>query len=170
MGQPPAPAILATTLTTSPSLLAYTGGAGFSPHQDSPAYIGLARSHVSVMVCVDDSTLANGCLQVSPGRYSEGEVALDASGVITAEAAARLQWRAVECSAGDVVLFDGYLPHRSDSNDSDRARRGMFLTYNRASEGDQRRAYYEAKHRGAQGFNAGAAISFQGDFRGVVVD
>ena len=94
------------------------------------------------MVCVDASTIANGCLEVSPGRYSKGEIPLDFSGVITAEAADKLLFRPVECNAGDIVLFDGYVPHRSDSNNSDGARRGMFITYNKGTQGDHREEYY----------------------------
>jgi len=35
-----------------------------SSPQDSPAYIGLAEDHISVMVAVDAATEQNGCLQV----------------------------------------------------------------------------------------------------------
>jgi hypothetical protein len=35
---------------------------------DSVAYIGLAQSHISVMVAVDPATEENGCLFVAPGQ------------------------------------------------------------------------------------------------------
>ena len=147
------------------------GGAGFAAHQDSPAYIGLADRHISVLVAVDEFTEANGCLQVAQGGgWEKGQVALTTDGVVTPEAEAGMTWRPLECHPGDVVLFSGYLPHRSESNTTASSRRGLFLTYNPRSEGDLHAEYYRAKHDGALGFSSGAKISFQNDFKGVVVD
>ena len=147
------------------------GGAGFAAHQDSPAYIGLADHHISVLVAVDEFTGENGCLQVAQGGvWEKGQVALTADGIVTPEAEAGMSWRPLECRPGDVVLFSGYLPHRSESNTTASSRRGLFLTYNPRSEGDFHSEYYRAKHSGALGFSSGAKISFQNDFKGVVVD
>lgn len=52
------------------------GGGGFLAHQDSVAYIGLAKQHISAMVAVDAAVEENGCLFVAPGRWSEGQVRL----------------------------------------------------------------------------------------------
>ena len=46
---------------------------------------------------------------------------------------------------GDVLFFDSYAPHGSAPNLTDRQRRILYLTYNLASDGDHRRAYYAAK-------------------------
>lgn len=146
------------------------GGAGFAAHQDTPAYIGLANSHISVMVAIDAATLENGCLQVSAGRYSKGQIPLTPSGVVQPAFDATLKYDYVECAPGDLLFFDGYVPHRSESNRSRASRRAMFLTYNRASEGDFHAQYYAAKHSAKQGFDKGKTISFQGDFLGKVVD
>jgi len=146
------------------------GGAGFSAHQDTPAYIGLATSHVSCMVAVDAATKQNGCLQFSAGRYGKGDIPLTETGIVQPEFDAKLNYSFVECKAGDVVFFDGYVPHRSEANKSSANRRAMFLTYNKASEGDFHTQYYEAKHANKQGFDKGKTISFQGDFQGHVVD
>jgi len=69
-----------------------------------------------------------------------------------------------------LFFFDGYLPHRSDANNSHKNRRAMFLTYNKQAEGDFHKQYYEAKHASSQGFDSRKTISFQGDFQGKVVD
>jgi ectoine hydroxylase-related dioxygenase (phytanoyl-CoA dioxygenase family) len=71
---------------------------------------------------------------------------------------------------GDVFIFSGYLPHRSATNKSNFARRALFLTYNRKSEGDFHTDYYAAKHSGREGFDPTKAISFQGDFQGKLVE
>lgn len=145
------------------------GGAGFSAHQDSPAYIGLADDHISVMIAVDDSNRANGCLQVASGTFVKDQIKLTASGILLKEEEEKLKFDHIECVAGDILFFGGYTPHRSDGNTSQRNRRAIFLTYNPASQGDHHAAYYIAKQEGKQGFNAGHTISFQGDFQGTII-
>ena len=147
------------------------GGAGFAAHQDSPAYIGLAEDHVSVMVAVDDATPENGCLQVCPGKWSaRSNVPLTDKGVVTPEAEAEMEFVPVPAKAGDVLFFNGYIPHRSNANMSDKNRRAIFLTYNPLCQGDHHTAYYAAKHSNVQGFDGAHTISFQGDFQGKIVD
>ena len=146
------------------------GGAGFAAHQDSPAYIGLADDHISVMIAVDESNRANGCLQVAGGAYVKDQVKLTATGILLKEEEDKLNFEDVECTAGDVLFFGGYTPHRSEGNSSLSSRRAIFLTYNPLSQGDHHEAYYLAKQKGVQGFDAGHAISFQGDFQGTIVE
>ena len=45
-------------------------------------------------------------------------------------------------SAGDIALFDSYIPHRSHPNTSDRPHDAMYITYNRLSEGSHREDYF----------------------------
>ena len=146
------------------------GGAGFACHQDTPAYIGLAQNHISVLIAVDACTILNGCLQVAAGQWSAGMVPLTADGTVTPEAEAGMVFQHVECEPGDAVFFSGYLPHRSESNRSEASRRAVFVTYNPLREGDLHDEYYAAKHRGMHGFSSAKAISFQNDFLGTIVD
>jgi len=55
------------------------------------------------------------------------------------------EYRAITAAPGDVVFFDCYVPHGSPANYSDAPRRNVYLTFNRAADGDQRMAYYEDK-------------------------
>ena len=48
---------------------------------------------------------------------------------------------------GDVVFFDSYVPHQSGPNLSPEARRVLYVTYNRLSEGDHRARYYADKRK-----------------------
>lgn len=146
------------------------GGSGFAAHQDTPAYIGLAEDHVSVMVAVDRSTLENGCLHVAPGVYKKDQIKLNERGILTPEEDAKLKYIPVECAPGDIVFFTGYIPHRSEANKSANGRRAAFLTYNPLSQGNYHEEYYRAKHEGVKGFNGAHALSFQGDFMGKIVD
>jgi 2-aminoethylphosphonate dioxygenase len=104
-------------------------------------------------------------LKVSPGRHKEGILA-HKSGVIAPEVDATMKYQHVIVSPGDVVLFDSYLPHRSDENTTNTWRRLAYLTYNPSSEGNHREAYYKAK---AAVMKTGA-ISINLDFGGKIVD
>jgi len=51
----------------------------------------------------------------------------------------------LEADPGDVIFFDCYVPHGSPPNDSNKNRRNVYLTFNKASDGDLRARYYEDK-------------------------
>jgi ectoine hydroxylase-related dioxygenase (phytanoyl-CoA dioxygenase family) len=142
------------------------GGAGFSPHQDQPAY-PFVESVLSVMIAADDATVENGCLYVADGRHDR-VLAQDDRGCLAADVVASLAWHPVELRAGATLFFHALTPHRSGPNRSDRDRRALYPTYNGASEGDLRAAYYEAKR---EAFLAPASedrvrLSLIGDFEG----
>lgn len=147
----------------------HPGGGGFAPHQDAAAY-RFVDHHISAMVPVDHATVVSGCLHFAPG-FDEGRMETDERGRLTPEVVERLEWTAVELDPGDVVLFDSYTPHFSDTNRSSGARRALYLTYNAASRGDFRQRYYEDKEaemaRAGQTF-AGerVRISISDDFLG----
>ncbi|KAJ8599157.1 hypothetical protein CTAYLR_008307 [Chrysophaeum taylorii] len=140
------------------------GGGGFLCHQDATAYATdkLATRHVSALVAVDAATVENGALQISPGRHNEGIFPND-RGVVRDDV--DLDFSHVLVDPGDVVLFDSYLPHKSDANTTDTWRRSAFLTFNSADEGDFHEAYYAKK---AEVIQQGA-ISINLDFGGTIV-
>ena len=90
------------------------------------------------MISVDATTLENGCLEMAPGYHKQGLIGE--------------QWKPLEEDAldyvliptepGDAVFFDSFAPHRSKPNMTQQARRVLYVTYNRLSEGDHRRQYY----------------------------
>ncbi len=143
------------------------GGAGFSPHQDAPAY-PLIDVHVSAMVAVDDADETNGCLEVVT-RCFDAVLPTDARGCIRSDVVAELEWQPVPVHAGQTLWFHSRTPHRSAANRSPRPRRALYPTYNAASEGDRRAEYYAAK---LAAFAAGhadherARVSLIGDFEG----
>lgn len=119
------------------------GGAGYSPHQDAPAYPFIA-SHISCMVAVDDATLANGCLEVVPAMHRD-VLPTDAAGCIAPDVVAALDWEPVEVPAGWTLWFHSRTPHRSSPNLSAEPRRALYPTYNALAEGDMRADYYREK-------------------------
>jgi 2-aminoethylphosphonate dioxygenase len=121
-------------------------GAGFAPHQDAPAFTTFGQTfHITVMVAVDPSTTENGCLEVVEQLHGTGVLPQAADGTLDAAWVAKQRWVPVEMAPGDVLMFDSYMPHRSGPNLSDRPRRALYVTYNRASAGSYRDAYFAQK-------------------------
>lgn len=141
------------------------GGAGFAPHQDARAY-KFVDTHLSAMVAIDAATVENGCLEVVAGWHHE-LLDVDADGCIHPELVERFVWRPVAMEPGDVLWFHSRTPHRSGPNVTRRTRRALFCTYNAASLGDLRSAYYADKvaYFEARG-NATHRVSTIGDFQG----
>jgi hypothetical protein len=147
------------------------GGAGYAPHQDAPAY-RFVQTHVSCMVAVDDSLVANGCLEVVSGKHQE-LLPMDDVGCIHPDIADSFDWAPVEVRAGETLWFHSRTPHRSGPNLGPTPRRALYPTYNAASEGDLRAAYYEQKRAelAAAGSGSGrVAVSLIGDFQGRPVE
>lgn len=143
------------------------GGAGYAPHQDAPAY-RFVQTHVSCMIAVDDALVGNGCLEVVSGRHHD-LLPVDDAGCIRADVVAAMAWDPVEVRAGEVLWFHSRTPHRSGPNPGPLPRRALYPTYNAASEGDLRAAYYEQKARElseAGGASDRVAVSLIGDFQG----
>lgn len=146
------------------------GGAGYSPHQDAPAY-PFIDTHVSCMVAVDDATVANGCLEVVSGRH-DAVLPMDDRGCIAAEVVADLEWVPAELRAGQTLWFHSRTPHRSGPNLSDRNRRALYPTYNAEREGDLRDQYYRTKlaELATRNGDGRVVVSLIGDFEGRPVD
>lgn len=142
------------------------GGAGYSPHQDAPAYPFVQR-HVSCMVAVDDSLVANGCLEVVSGHHHE-LLPTDEAGCIREDVVAGLAWDPVEVRAGETLWFHSRTPHRSGPNLGRTPRRALYPTYNALAEGDLRAAYYDQKRvqLARAGETEHVAVSLIGDFQG----
>jgi NADH:ubiquinone oxidoreductase subunit len=144
------------------------GGAGYSPHQDAPAY-PFIDSHVSCMVAVDDSTLANGCLEVVESMHHE-VLPTDDHGCVRPDLVASMVWRSVEVPAGWTLWFHSRTPHRSGANTSTVPRRALYPTYNARSEGDLRAEYYREKQArfaaGSGRADGKVQVSLIDDFQG----
>jgi len=121
------------------------GGAGYAPHQDAVAY-RYVNHHVTCLVAVDDMTPDNGCLEFAPG-HQDGLIPPNEVGCIDPKIAQTLTWTPVPMPAGGLLFFSSKAPHRSGANRTDTPRRAIYLTYNAASEGDLRQAYYDDRAR-----------------------
>lgn len=124
----------------------FPGGKGFKAHQDAPAFSSFGQKyHITVLVPIDPFTVTNGCLEVVEGRNRD--LLPQLNGEIHPNSEQELDWQPLPCGMGDVLLFDSYLPHRSHKNNTDMPRRGLYITFNRESEGNHRSDYYELKRQ-----------------------
>jgi hypothetical protein len=170
---------VASTLLEHPAVLykekinyKLSGGAGYAPHQDAPAY-RFVDQHVSCMVAIDDATVDNGCLEVVSGMHHE-ILEQDERGCIAGPVVASMSWETVELRAGQTLWFHSRTPHRSGPNHTTTDRRALYPTYNALSEGDLRDRYYAQKltefaaatAATADGRPAGVKVSLIDDFEG----
>lgn len=123
------------------------GGDGFRTHQDVQAgWDAYASLHITAMLSVDRTTAENGCLELAPGEHRRGLIGQSWQ-PLTEHDVADMSFMSCPTDPGDAVFFDSYVPHRSAPNRTADARRVLYITYNRSSEGDQRERYYADKRR-----------------------
>jgi len=116
-----------------------TGGDGFKAHQDVQAgWDKYASLHITALISVDQCTIENGCLEMAPGYHRSGLIG-DEWKPLEDDA---LVYKPITTEPGDAIFFDSFAPHRSEPNLTNQARRVLYVTYNRLSEGDSRTQYY----------------------------
>lgn len=123
------------------------GGDGFKEHQDVQAgWDDYASLHITAMIAIDETNADNGSVEMIPGMHKQGLLG-QMWAPLTDDDTANADYRPVHCQPGDAVFFDSYAPHRSKPNNTDHARRVLYITFNRASEGDHRAQYYSDKRK-----------------------
>jgi len=120
-------------------------GQGFAPHQDiQPGWDSYASYLISILVTVDPSNEQNGCLELAAGHHQRGWLG-ERMQPLSPEQLNGVEFVKLPTTPGDIVLFDCFTPHQSAPNLTNEARRNLYLTYNRASEGDHRQKYFADK-------------------------
>lgn len=123
------------------------GGDGFKAHQDAQAGWNVYASfYITALVSIDAATIENGCLEVAAGWHDKGLVGDEWTPLGEGETAGMV-FEPYPTQPGDAMFFDSFAPHRSGPNLTDSARRVLYVTYNRASEGDHRAAYFADKRK-----------------------
>ena len=123
------------------------GGDGFKEHQDVQAgWDEFAELHITAMIAIDETNEANGSLEMIAGMHKQGVLG-SMWAPLTDEDTRHVDYVPVHCQPGDAVFFDSFAPHRSQPNRTDKARRVLYITYNKKSEGDSRAKYYADKRR-----------------------
>jgi hypothetical protein len=122
-------------------------GGAYALHRDLPYWLGDAddaHRMITVLLALDDSTAANGALEVLPGShliedppYKESDLEFERNEV-DPERMDTSAMVPVELTAGSAVFFGPMLIHRSGHNPSSTDRRALLYTYQRAGQRDQR--------------------------------
>jgi ectoine hydroxylase-related dioxygenase (phytanoyl-CoA dioxygenase family) len=98
------------------------------------------------MITIDETTLENGCLEIAHWPHRQQMIG-DLWRPLQPEQLAGIEFIPYPSKPGDMMLFDSYLPHRSAPNRTDSPRRVLYVTYNRATDGDHRERYYADKRK-----------------------
>ncbi|HEY1187192.1 MAG TPA: phytanoyl-CoA dioxygenase family protein [Gemmata sp.] len=125
------------------------GVKGYGLHQDWIAWDGFPESFLTVLIPFDSANRDNGCTVVYPGYHHNGSLSAKDGHYHELPADTVDEVRAVPLllEPGDVAVFGGFTPHRSDPNVSDRWRRQLYLSYNARSDGgEQRERRYREFH------------------------
>ncbi|MGH6948610.1 MAG: phytanoyl-CoA dioxygenase family protein [Kiloniellales bacterium] len=123
------------------------GGDGFKAHQDSQAgWDDYADFFVTALVSIDVATEQNGCLEMAAGWHDRGLVGALWK-PLDEQQTAGMRFVACPTEPGDAIFFDCYAPHRWAPNFTEAQRRVLYVTYNRASAGDQRARYFADKRK-----------------------
>lgn len=123
------------------------GGGGFTPHQDiQPGWDRYATYFVSVLVAIDPNTIENGCLELAAGHHRRGLIGRRWE-PLEGDELRGLEFVPYPMEPGDVAFFDCFTPHQSQPNLTAQPRRNIYLTFNRASEGDFRERYFADKRK-----------------------
>jgi len=125
------------------------GAKGYDLHQDYISWKGFPRSFTTVEIALEAANRANGCTEVFPGYHQRGYLAPEDGdyhpvppGIVTAANGVLL-----ELEPGDIAVFGAFTPHRSAPNRSNGWRRQLYLSYNGASDGGERRTeHYREFH------------------------
>ncbi len=132
------------------------GGRGYEAHRDGhfwwqnssgkrmPGWGAYAREFVSAALFLDDATRENGCLEVAKGMHILNSADIDCH-PLSIEQVNAMKFTSLPVSAGDMIVFDARLPHRSGVNRTNQPRRALNFTYNQLSEGDHRQRYFKDK-------------------------
>jgi phosphatidylglycerophosphate synthase len=121
------------------------GGTGFEPHQDQQAgWSVYAPIFVTALVCIDPAGPENGCLEIADTPRFKGLIGEEWKPLTPAEMAG-FSMKPIPCKPGDVLFFDSYVPHASKPNNTQSARRILYLTYNAQAYGDHRAQYFADK-------------------------
>jgi ectoine hydroxylase-related dioxygenase (phytanoyl-CoA dioxygenase family) len=126
------------------------GAKGYGLHQDWIAWERFPRSFLSVLVPLDPADEDNGCTLVYPGYHHNGPLS-PADGTyreLPADTVDEASAVPLTLEPGDVAVFGGFTPHRSNANLSDRPRRQLYFSYTKESDGgDLREQHYQDFHQ-----------------------
>lgn len=127
------------------------GAKGYGLHQDWIAWGDdrFPRSFLSLLVPLDPADEDNGCTLVYPGYHHNGSLTAEDGNYHELPASTVDEATAVPLvlAPGDIAVFGGFTPHRSNANLADRPRRQLYFSYTKFSDGGElRERHYQDFH------------------------
>lgn len=127
----------------------WPGCSGYGLHRDEP-YFGIsgvpAKDMLSVYIAIDRADKENGAIQFYPTlRNRNLPSPPDEPRDIAEDAVSDTEPCCPSLHPGDVLIFDGIIPHKSDRNHSDRSRMMCTITYAPAKYSGCLEQYYTAR-------------------------
>lgn len=125
------------------------GAKGYGLHQDYIAWPNFPRSFTTVLVAIDEADADNGATEVFAGYHQQGCLSPEDGEYheLSTELVSSERGTKLSLEPGDVAVFGCLTPHRSAPNRSPRRRRQLYLSYNAASDGGERRTrHYQEFH------------------------
>lgn len=104
------------------------GTAGYEAHQDGAYWPGMAfdiHRFLTAILFLDDSPAERGAIECVPGHHTR----LLTEAVADVDEGTLGPFRAIEATAGDLLLLHALTPHRSGPNRSTATRRTLMFTY-----------------------------------------
>ena len=132
---------------------------------------------VTAAVFADDNTSDNGCVQFPKNYYqylnnfNKNDSKLDSNlgnenifinreerkrlldsepndlGVLKPHIVNQLEWIDAEATSRDLLIFDSFIPHKSEKNITSNPRRNFYFTYNNSWDGNIYEEYFKRKRR-----------------------
>jgi len=120
------------------------GAMGYRLHQDIPlGWKGFPKTFVTVLIPIDPLSPENGCTEVYSGYHSHHLSDNPAEYMLPDQAVDPARRVELILAPGDIAIFHGLTPHRSEPNRTHGMRRTLYVSYNAISDGgDQRAGHY----------------------------
>ena len=121
-------------------------GDGFIAHHVQAAWsdFNIERFY-SVALFAGPSIKENGCLQFVTDENNIGLLSKD--GCLPQEIEKKFNWEYFETYPRDLLIFDSYIPHKSDKNNSGNSRSIFYFTFNSLEEGNFYTEYVKKKRQ-----------------------
>ena len=115
-------------------------------HQDSQAgWNKYTKNFINVLISLEKSTLQNGCLIFDVSGNNCNKLINNKMKPLKRSGLKKPNFKKLLLNVGDIVFFNRYIPHCSSFNKSNKGRSQIYLTYNKAKDGNYRTKYMKEK-------------------------
>ncbi len=104
-----------------------------------------SKNFISALISIDKSNKKNGCLEFDISGHNHRKLKGKVFKTLKLSELKKPKFKKIELNVGDIVFFNGYIPHRSGKNVSKSNRSQIYLTYNIKKDGNFRKAYFSEK-------------------------